>query len=243
MKRFIALTTGIIGLLLFAGCVDNTSPNSGNDNQPHTTPYITQAAAPTTQPTTGEPQPTQNIFTNALTEYFAGGVAAADNMMRDSTKAFTVDITGSGRPGVVAIRHFSEHFAQARIFYYVEGQLIYKDIPNIEGFPYSLAVNPERHLIIPAGDGGHNTWSWIHLDFSEDRLVLNYSPTIYRALNDDGSVSHYFSRGGRDEGFDGGFEPITEEEFNDIFQYHDLDNLTLWFDMPDETERILAMTF
>jgi hypothetical protein len=189
-----------------------------------------------------EPPPGQNIFANVLTEYFVGGVAVADNMMRNSTKAFLVDVTGSGRPGMVAVRHFTEHFAQARIFYYVEGQLIYKDIPHIEGFPYSLAVNPERLLIMPAGDGGHITWSWFHLDFSADNLRIEISPTLYRALNESDSFSHYFTRGGREEGFEGGFEPITEEEFDDIFQMNNLGNLTLWFDIPDETARILSMT-
>jgi len=210
---------------------DTETPETAeNTNEDHTQGTETSAANP---------------FAAALLEYFEGGVEASEYMMRDSTKAFMVDVTGNGRPGVVAVRHFAEHFAQARIFYLVDGQLTYKDIPHIEGFPYSLAVNLEGRLVMPAGDGGHNTWSLFELVGTagvgaSGVFWLEPGFTVYRAMVDDGSLSYYFSIGGREHGFQGGFEPITEEEFNVIFQRYGLDNLTLWFDMVDETEQILA---
>jgi len=177
-----------------------------------------------------------NPFAEALLQYFAGTALAEGN-----TKAFLANITGSNRPGVVATREFAEHFSEARIFYFIDGQVIYKDIPHINGFPYSLAVNAHGRLVMPAGDGGHNTWGLFGVAGSGGTYFLVYDFTIYRAMVDHENADHYFSLRGRDEGFeDGGFEFITEEEFSDIFQRYGLDNLILWWELEDETEQILG---
>jgi len=37
--------------------------------------------------------------------------------------------------------------------------------------------------------------------------------------------------------------PISEEEFNELRARYGLDNFRIWFEIEDETEQILALTF
>jgi len=105
MKRFITLTIGIVGVLLFTGCADNTSPNSGNDNQPtvnqpsDTTPTTpTQTPDPTPQPPTEDVSETTlpHPFATALKEYMAG----YDGVVH----AYLVTLDDDGTMGVLTTR-------------------------------------------------------------------------------------------------------------------------------------------
>jgi|GEM_PF-3405256 len=189
-----------------------------------------------------------NPFAIPLLDYFADGVEVPDDWTADSTKAFWADITGSGRPGVVAIKHIVPNdwtFAVARAFYFADGKLIYKDIggegSNIEGFPFAIGLTAEGMLVKVTGDGGNWSYTLFGNDGHESINILTYQLTIYGEMIDDERYNFFRFPGGWEEGLRGGRSQITEEEFEAYRMMFGLDNILFWPGIEDETEQILTM--
>jgi len=178
---------------------------------------------------------TSNPFAEALLEYFAGGAETSPTGF-SSTKAFWIDADGNGTKGVLAIRH-EENFPFGRIFYLYDGELSYKDVGHQDaGFVTSITVEGNRAVNL-MGDGGQSSRTLFSIENGE--LIADFTMFV----QGDYPYDHYYY-------FSGGLSnwenrrSITKEEFNEIEARYGLDNLRgPWWDMDDETDQILAMTF
>ena len=183
-----------------------------------------------------------NPFATALLEYFADSAPMPD---ADSTMAFMVNVDGA--PGVVAIRHPQPFFPEARLFVFTGIELIYKDIGSVAGFPSSIGITQDGRPVKVSGDAGDLSYTLFGgaTDLETHNDVIIYTHTIYAELVDFQNMTHnhYQFRGGFEEGIAGERTPISEEEFNELRARYGLDNFRIWFEIEDETEQILALTF
>jgi len=188
-----------------------------------------------------------NPFAAALLEYFDDGADMSAFEATDSTMAFMVTVDGS--PGVIAIRYAEPylHLPEARVFVFTGLEVIYKDIGIVAGFPFSIGITPDGRPVKVTGDAGDLSYTLFGgatcLETHNDVIV--YTFTLYAELVDfqNYAHNHYQFRGGFEDGIADGRESISEDEFNEIRQRYGLDNFRVWFEVEDETERILAMTF
>jgi len=156
------------------------------------------------------------------------------------TKALVSHVGGS--ISVIAIE-FVDSFAEATLFVFTGQGVISKEIGSIEGFPFSLgfASDEWNSLVKTTGDGGNASYTMFGVATnpatSRDEIV--YLFTIYAERADDGSIHYFRYDGGWLEGIEGGRHPITEEEFNVIYDGFG-DRITSWRDSWDITESILA---
>ena len=88
---------------------------------------------------------TSNPFGAPLLNFFAGDPDGWEvySTQTHNSNAFYAHITGDPRTGFVAIRHhnpFGTPFAVARAFYWVNGQVITKELGNIDGLLSSSSI-------------------------------------------------------------------------------------------------------
>jgi len=160
------------------------------------------------------------------------------------TKAFQTAVDGI--QSIVAIEFVDTHFAEATLFVYTTvGDVVYKKIGNIDGFPLSLGLTTDGwgNLLKLTGDGGNRSYTMYgispDLGFVPLEDAIIYLFTIYAERADDGSINYYQYYGGWSEGLDGGRFSITEEDFYAIFNEMGSEIIS-WRDGLDGTEQILA---
>jgi len=186
-----------------------------------------------------------NPFAAPLLEYFAGGVDVPAYRMVDSTKAFALalmyqDIVAI--PGVLAIRHETQYdspLAMGKIFYIYNGELFYKNIGQVDGYPISIAITRGGQSVIIWGELGMRAYTV----FAITNGRLEYHLTLFA----EGEVDIWFQviNGGPLGNFQDweSHRYIYEKEFYELLAKFGLDDIRgHWFELEDETERVLTMT-
>jgi len=194
----------------------------------------------------GQASVTLYPFAAPLLEYFAGGVGVPAYRMADSTKAFTLalmyqDIADIS--GVLAIRHEAQYdslLAMGKIFYVYDGELFYKNIGQVDGYPISVAITRDGYPVIIWGELGMRAYTV----FAITNGRLEYHLTLFA----EGEVDIWFQviNGGPLGNFQEweSHRYVYEKEFYELLAKFGLDDLRgHWFELKDETERILTMAF
>ena len=157
------------------------------------------------------------------------------------TRAHSAHIAGN--TGVLAIE-FIDGFAWATLFVHTWQGVVYKEIGNIDGFPFSVGFTTEGwgSLVKTTGDGGRRSYTTFAVVTNPATMAeeIIYHFTIYAELQDDQSINYSRFNGGWLEGIEGGRYPITQEQFYEIFDGMG-GRINCWCDFGwDSTESILA---
>jgi len=148
-----------------------------------------------------------------------------------------------GNQSVLAIEFVDTFFAEATLFVYTGREVLSKEIGSIEGFPFSVGFTTDGwgSLVKTTGDGGNRSYTMfgVAMNPATSREEIVYLFTIYAVRADDGSIHYSRYDGGWLEGIEGGRNPITEEEFNEI-RFGMGDRISSWRDVSDSTEHILS---
>ncbi|MCL2566003.1 MAG: hypothetical protein FWE24_09385 [Defluviitaleaceae bacterium] len=185
-------------------------------------------------------------FSAPLLEYFAGGIDVPAYRMIDSTKALTLvlmyqDIAAI--PGVLAIRHEAQYgspLAMGKIFYLYDGELFYKNIGQVDGHPISAAITGDGYPVIIWGELGMRAYTV----FAMTNGRLEYHLTLFA----EGEVDIWFQviNGGPLGNFQDweSHRYIYEKEFYELLAKFGLDDIRgHWFELEDETEQVLTITY
>ena len=182
----------------------------------------------------------EDPFAEALLEFFEGGVEAPVGV--DATKAFWHTI--GDIIIMVAIRHevrveetgHDQPIPVARVFYWIDGVLNYKDIETFQDRP-TLTILTDGIALF--GGSWGNQWTTL---LGIENGSLTRTLTLFYMLDADdisGENPRYYIRHGEwrwQDGFEN-LTPITQEEFYDILNTSEF---TRWEDVFDLTERILS---
>jgi len=171
-----------------------------------------------------------NPFAEFLLEYFTGGTD-------DNTAAFWIDVDGNGTQGVLAIRN-DKYGAEGRVFYLVDGRLMYMDMGMQDGEFLSLATIGGNRLVNSRDDVGSWSFTLFEIEGASRMLVPELTIGLMAEIPN--------TTIGQGKLFDlmDNARILTDDEYNEFIVQLGFDDLTApWWDRVDETEVILATDF
>ena len=187
----------------------------------------------------------QNPFVVPLMEYLAEGVEVEFGGFELGTRntiSFLVDIDGEGNEGVFAARFDEDSYGfpspVGRVFYVVNGELLYMDIENHVSLEVLVTTN--NRLVQSVGMGRYE-WSYTLFGLVNGRLAPTQTLfVIVDALNMDAEPNYYLYNGGWQSGIENA-TPISQEEFTEITTRYALNgDFNSPWGMADETDYILS---